>query len=137
MSATQATVTNKQVAVRYRRNVSSLSIDTLTNSRTTTLCRNIDQHIRQVLVNISTDAQQICRSIWQLTHLGQHIDQHSTDMSADILVNTQPICQPIHQSSDDQCEADLKSTKIHMIRPFYSCLLRPNDLTIKWKGGCW
>ena len=45
MSATQATVTNTQVAGKYRRNISGLSIDMSADNRTTTLGRHIDQHI--------------------------------------------------------------------------------------------
>ena len=53
MSATQATVTNTQVAVKYWRNVSTLSINMLADNQTTTLSRHINQHM---LVDISTDA---------------------------------------------------------------------------------
>ena len=66
MSAMQATVTNMQVAVKCIRNVSSLSIDMLADNRMTTLGRHIYQNIGRVLVDISTNAQPICRSIWQL-----------------------------------------------------------------------
>jgi len=45
MSATQTTVTSTQVAVRYRRSVSSLSIDMLADCWTTTVSRHIDRHI--------------------------------------------------------------------------------------------
>ena len=51
-----STVTNTQVAVKYRQNVSSLSIDMSADNRTTTLGR----HIGQVSVEISTDARSIC-----------------------------------------------------------------------------
>ena len=56
------TITNTQVAVKYRRNVGSLSIDMSADNRTTTLGRHIDRHIGRVSVDISTDAQPICRS---------------------------------------------------------------------------
>ena len=50
-------VTNMKVAaVKYRRNVGSLSIDMLADNRTTTLGRHIDQHIGRVSVDILTDA---------------------------------------------------------------------------------
>ena len=52
MSATQATVTSTQVAVKYRRNAGSLSIDTSAESRPTyrptyrsSLERYVDRHI--------------------------------------------------------------------------------------------
>ena len=100
----QATVTNTQVAVTYRWNVSSLLIDMSADNRITTLGRHtcIDQHIGRVSLDISTNARPECRSIWRLTHLGRHIDLHSTDMSANISVNTGLICKPIHWSSVDR-----------------------------------
>ena len=55
MYATQPTVTSTQVAVRYRRNVGSLSIDMSADCRTTTLIRHIDRHIGRVSVEISAD----------------------------------------------------------------------------------
>ena len=51
-----STVTNTQVAVKYRQNVGSLSIDMSADNRTTTLGRHIDRHIGRVSVDISTDA---------------------------------------------------------------------------------
>ena len=45
----------KYQAVKYRRNVGSLSIDMSADNRTTTLGRHIDQHIGRVSVDISTD----------------------------------------------------------------------------------
>ena len=59
MSATQATVTSTQVAVRYVRNVGSLSID------------------------MSTDT----RPIYQSRCVSQHIDRHAGRMSAEILAD--------------------------------------------------
>ena len=56
----QATVTNMQVAVKYKRNVSSLSIDMLADNCMTTLSRHIDQSV------------------------GRHIDQCSTNMSVNM-----------------------------------------------------
>ena len=85
-----STVTNKQVAVKYRQNVGSLSIDMSADNRTTTLSQHINRHIGRVSVNISTNAQAICRStnaraisrpIYRATHLGRHIDRHSANMS--------------------------------------------------------
>ena len=87
-----------QVAVKYRRNVGSLSIDMSADNRTITLGRRIGQHIGRVSVDTSTDARLICRSICRPTHLGRHIDRLSTDMSVDISTDTRPICRPIHQS---------------------------------------
>ena len=51
-----STVTNTKVAVKYRRNVSSLLIDMSVDNRTTTLGRHIDRHIGRVSVDILTDA---------------------------------------------------------------------------------
>ena len=65
-----STVTNTQVAVKYRRNVGSLSIDMSADNWTTTLGQYIDEHIGRVLVDISTHAQPICRLICRPTHLG-------------------------------------------------------------------
>ena len=50
MSVTQVAVTSMQVAVRYRRNVGSISIDMSADFRTTTLGRHIDQNIDQVFL---------------------------------------------------------------------------------------
>ena len=61
----QATVTNMQVAVKYPQNFSSLSLDMSADYRRTTLRRHISQHIGQLSVNISSDAQPMC---WP-THL--------------------------------------------------------------------
>ena len=66
-----STITNTEVAVKYRRNVGSLSIDMSADNRTT------------LSVDISTDARPICRPIYRATHLGRHIDRHSTDMSVE------------------------------------------------------
>ena len=86
MSATQATVTSMQVAVRYRQNVGSLST-----------CRpTLGQHIDQeVLVNIVTDISVgMSTHTSQSTHLprvGRYVDQHigrsSIDMSTDIIIS--------------------------------------------------
>ena len=93
------TITNTQVAVKYRQNVGSLSIDMSADNRTTTLGRHIDRHIGRVSVDISTDAWPICRPIYRATHLGRHIGRHSTNMSTDISVDTRPICRPIRRST--------------------------------------
>ena len=114
-----STVTNTQVAVKYRRNVGSLSIDMSANNRRTTLGWHIDQHIGQVSVDISTDARPIFCPIYQTTHLSRHIDRHSTDMSADISIDTRPICRPVRQSTVGQCVNQYVSRgvhKIHMIQ---------------------
>ena len=119
MSATQATVTNTQVAVKHRWNVSSLSIDMLADNQTTTLDQHIDQHIGQVLVDILAECQPIYWSIYRPTQFSWHINQHSTDMSTNISVDTRPICQPIHRLSvgryDDQYIGQ-GVHKIHMIQ---------------------
>ena len=67
MSATQATVTSTQVAVKYRQNVSSLSIDMSADCRTTTLGRH------------STDISVEHRSIYQLIHrsrVGRYVNRY-------------------------------------------------------------
>ena len=63
----QATVTNKQVAVKYRPNVSSLSIDMSVNDQTTTLGRHI---------NISVDCRQTYRLMLN-RYVGRYVDQYS------------------------------------------------------------
>ena len=92
-----STVTNTKVAVKYRRNVGSLSIDMSGDKQTTTLGQHINEHIGLVSVDISTDAQLICQPINRATHLDRHIDRHLTDMSTDISVDTRPICRPIRR----------------------------------------
>ena len=87
-----------KVAVKYRRNVGSLSIDMSADNRTITLSRHIDRHIGRVSVDISTDVRPMCQSICRPTHLGRHIDRLSTDMSVDISTDTRPICRLIHRS---------------------------------------
>ena len=82
MSGTQTTVTSTQVAVKYRRKVSSLSIDMSADNRTTTLGRHIDQHIGRVSVDISTGNRPICRSICRRGHFGQYFGLASVDMSS-------------------------------------------------------
>ena len=90
MSATQATVTSTQVAVRYRRNVSSLSIDMSTNTRLIYRLRSvgqhIDQHIGRVSVEISADTS---RSTYR-PRVGRYVDRNigraSVDMSTNISV---------------------------------------------------
>ena len=110
----QSTVLCKQVAVTYRRNVGSLSIDMSADCRTTTLSRHIDRHIGQVsaeisadisvdmLVNMSTDTS---RPIYQPS-VGRHIDQHIGQASVDKSTDTRPICRsicrPIYQSRGAQ-----------------------------------
>ena len=90
MSATQVTVTSTEVAVRYRRNVGSLSIDRSADSRTTIFDRHIDRNIGRVSVEISADisvnmstatSRSICRS-----SIGRYVDRHLIDMSTDISV---------------------------------------------------
>ena len=74
MSATQVTVTSTQVAVRYRQNVGSLSIDISTDCQTKSLGRHIDRDIGRVLVETSADI--------------------SVNMSTDISVEHRSICRP-------------------------------------------
>ena len=131
MSATQASVTNKQVVVKFRRNVSILSIDMSADNRTTTLGRHTDQHIGLLSVHISTDARPICRLISRPTHLGRQSDRHSTDMSVDLSVDTRPICRPIHRSSVGRHNDRYIGRgvhKLHMIRQIYTKTIRSGNL---------
>ena len=110
MSATQATVTSTQVAVRYRRNVGSLSIDMSADCRTTTLGRYIDRHINRDIgryldrystdmsVDLSTDTS---RSIYRPSVFG-HVDRHIGRALVDMLTDTRPICRPIYRSRGAQ-----------------------------------
>ena len=126
-----STVTNTQVAVKYRRDVDSLSIDMSANNRTTTLSRHIDRHIGRVSVDISTDAWPICRPIYRATHLGRHIDRHSTDMLTDISVDTRLICRPIRRSTVGRYVDPYVGRgvhKVHMIPALYIQNLRPKCL---------
>ena len=107
MSATQATVTSTstQVAVRYRRNVGSLSIDMSADCRTTTLGRHIDRHIGRVSVEISADisvdmsvymSSDTSRPIYRpsvVRNVDRHIGRASVNMSTD----TRPICRSIRR----------------------------------------
>ena len=123
-----STVTNMKVAVKYRRNVGSLSIDMSANNRTTTLGR--------VSVDISTDARSICRPINRATHLDRHIDRLSTNMSTDILVNTWPKCRPICRSRGAQNTHDPSSlqesscTTTYPITPFEQEILQLDLLSL-------
>ena len=125
-----STVTNMKVAVKYRRNVGSLSIDKSADKRTNTLGRHIDEHIGLVSVDISTDARSICRPINQATHLDRHIDRHLTDMSTDISVDTRPICRPIHRSTVGRYVSQ-RVHKIHMIQEIFNLEILP-WFTIKY-----
>ena len=72
MSATQATVTSTQVAVKYRRNVGSLSTDMSTDTRPIYRSRSIGQH----------SDRHIGRHIGR--YVGRHVDRHiSVDTSAE------------------------------------------------------
>ena len=62
MSATQATVTSTQVAVRYRRSVGSLSIDMSTDTRPIYRSRCVGQHSNR----------RIGRDIGR--YVGRHVD---------------------------------------------------------------
>ena len=55
----QVNLTNTQVPVNYRWNVSSVSIDMSADNRTTTLGRHIDQHIGRVSVDIQLFRQRL------------------------------------------------------------------------------
>ena len=83
-----STVTNTQVAVKYRGNVGSLSIDMSADNWTTTLGRHIDRHIGRVSINISTDmsagissdtsrstSRPICRPSYRST-VGRYVDRY-------------------------------------------------------------
>ena len=74
MSATQATVTSKQVAVRYRRDVGSLSIDMSTDTRPINRSRCVGQHINR--------------------HIGRVLVEMLVDMLTNISVKHRSICRP-------------------------------------------
>ena len=91
----QSPVLCTQGAVRYRRNVGSLSIDMSADCRTTTLGRHIDRRIGRVSAEISADisvdmsvnmSTDTSRPIYRPS-VGRHIDRHigraSVDMSTD------------------------------------------------------
>ena len=124
------TITNTQVAVKYRRNVGSLSIDMSADNRTTTLGRHIDRHIGRVSVDISTDARPICRPIYRTTHLSRHIGRHSTDMSTEISVDTRPICRPIRRSTVGRYVDRYVGRGVHKIHMIHS--LFSTSLTCAW-----
>ena len=114
--------TTRQVAVKYRWNVGSLSIYMSTNNQTITLGQRIGQHIGRVSVDISTDARPICWSICRPTHLGRHINRLSTDMSVDIIID-QYVDQYIGRESVDMsiCRYIGRGVhKIHMIPYFFT-----------------
>ena len=96
MSVTQATVTSTQVAVRYRRNVGSLSIDMWTDTQPMCrsrcvgqhsdrhigrdICRHVDRHIP---IDTSAESRSICRPTYQSTcrltvdrYVGRDVDRH-------------------------------------------------------------
>ena len=96
MSATQATVTSAQVAVRYRRNVGSLSIDTRPIYRTRCVGRDIDRYVgrdidryvgrpvdRHISIDTSAESQSICRPTYR-SSIGRYVDRQSTDMSVEM-----------------------------------------------------
>ena len=106
MSVTQATVTSMQVAVKYRRNVSSLLIDMSTNTWPMYRSRCVSQHIeptyrssvgrdigryvgrhvdQHILIDTLGESQSICRPTYWSSN-GRYVDQQSTDMSTDISV---------------------------------------------------
>ena len=134
-----STVTNTQVAVKYRRDVDSLSIDMSANNRTTTLGQHIDQHISRVSVNISTDAQLICRLIYRVTPLGRLIDRHSTDMSTDISVNTWPICWLIYRSTVGWYVNRYVGRGVYKIQmiPIINEISPLFSLNFSFGNGCW
>ena len=110
-----------QVAVRYWRNVGSLSLDISDNCQTTILGRHIDQNIGRVLVEISADisvnmSTNTSRLIWRLpcrptywSSIGRYVDRHSTNMSTDMLVDgcTKYTIQNLFGSSFTHCQATI------------------------------
>ena len=102
MSATQATVTSTQVAVRYRRNVGSLSIDMSADCRTTTLGRHIGRVSVEISADISVDmtvnmSTDTSRSIYPPS-----VGRASVDMSTDTRPICRSICRPIYRSRGAQ-----------------------------------
>ena len=88
MSATQATVTSTQVAVRYR--IGGMSVAYRLTCRPIAgqqLSVDITTDISiDISADISTDTRPICRSICPPTHLDRYIGQVSVNMSTDISV---------------------------------------------------
>ena len=106
MSATQATVTSTQVAVRYWRNVGSLSID------------------------MWTDTRPMCRSTCRPTHLDRHIGRESVDMSTDISVEHRSICRPTvdrYVGRDVDRHIGQGVRKLHLILNFCKCPMHIYD----------
>ena len=94
MSATQVTVTSMQVAVRYRRNVGSISIDMSAYCRTTTFGRHIDRVSVEISADIPVDmsvnkSTDTSRSIHRPS-VGRHVDDISVEMSTNISVEGCP-----------------------------------------------
>ena len=97
-----STVTNTQVAVKYRGNVGNLSIDMAADNRTTTLGRHIDRHTGRLSIDLSTDmsagissdtsrstcrptSRPICRPSYRST-VGRYVDRYVGRLSVDMSV---------------------------------------------------
>ena len=124
MSTTQATVTSTQVAVRYRRNVGSLSTDMSTDTRPIYQSRCVGQHsVRQIGRHIG---RYVCR----------HVDRH---ISIDTSAESRSIQRPTYRSSIGRCvdryvgrdvgrHIGRGVRKLHMIR--FHCLENSATITI-------
>ena len=82
MFATQATATSMQVAVRYRRNVGSLSIDMSTETWPICRSRCVGQH----------SDRHIGRNVGR--YVDRHTGRESADMPTDISVEHRSMCRP-------------------------------------------
>ena len=105
-----STVTNTQVAVKYRRNVGRLLIDMSADNQTTTLGQHID--------HISVDCQSTYRPMLD-RYVGWYVERHiSVDISTDTRqicrLTYQPICRPIRWSTVSRY-VGRGVHKIHMI----------------------
>ena len=104
MSGTQ--VTSVKVAVRYRQNGISVSIDTLTDCCTTTLGRRIDQNTGLVSVEISADIS-VDMSVNMSTDTSGSIHRPSVSQHGhDISVEHWSICRPTCRSMGAQNKHD-------------------------------
>ena len=130
-----STVTNTQVAVKYRQNVGSLSINMSADNRTTTLGRHnyrptyrssVSRHIDRCLTDTSADiSSDTSRSTYRPTldrYVNRHIGRHSADMSTDTSVDCRSICRPICRSRGAQnSNTHDPKTDYHSLEPCKQC----------------
>ena len=94
-----SSVTNTQVAVKFRRNVGSLSIDMSTSRSTygSSVSRHIDRCLTDMLADISSDTSQSTYRPTLDRHVDRYIGRLLVDMSTDIWVDCRSMCQPIYR----------------------------------------